>query len=244
MSGEVIVHVVRHAHIPSHESDVALTPEGHQAAYRTGCQLVTQIGNGEVVSLLHGPSRRTRETAWGIYRGLQEELAQSGSTEVLLSAPVSHPDLRNLGLVVDGRLREAMRLFHDQVRAAYDANPSPENAARLAYHDGFWGAEDPLDYWMKHPGPHAEDPAQVAKRIRGVLAQLLSTSPPSSASRRRTLCITHSACMRAFLREVLDTDPGEPDFCEEFTVTKVGNGVAQVEFRGWVVNLGGAHGSA
>jgi broad specificity phosphatase PhoE len=244
MSGEVIVHVIRHAHIPSHESDVALTPEGHQAAYLAGRQLATVLSDGEVVSFLHGPSRRTRETALGMYRGMREGLATAGRTAVQLMPPESHPDLRNLGLMVNGRLQEAMRLFHDQVRMAYAADPSPENRSRLAYHDGFWGAEDPLDYWMKHPSPHAENPEWVAARIRRVIHELLSASPSSPSSRQRILCITHSACMRAYLHRVLGVDPGEPDFCESFTVKKMGDGSVQIEFRGWVVNSERTHGNS
>ncbi len=232
MSHEIIVHIVRHGHIPSHDSDVALTEEGRQAVYLAGRQLALAVEDGEAVSFLHGPARRARETAWGMYHGLKGGLAVSGRGAVQISAPVNHPGLRNLGLMVQGRLREAMRLQYDIVRAEYLADSSPENAGRLEFHRGFWNSDDPIGYWLTHPSPHAEDPNKVAVRIAATIRQLLGEPTPPSVTRRRIICASHSATMRAFLREILGDDPGEPDFCESFTVERMGDGRTRVVFRG------------
>lgn len=261
---DIIIHVVRHGHIPSHNSDVALTAEGRQAVHLAGRQLAAAINEGEAVGFLHGPALRARQTAWGMYDGLNEGLAstlrvkgpelttkkdgQPGSPEPVLrqtasgvgvhvSAPMNHPDLRNLGLMVQGRLQEAMRLLYDVVRAEYLANSSLENASRLEFHHRFWAADDPIGYWLTHPCPHAEDPEQVARRIRKLLGQLLAEPPLPPARRRRVICASHSATMRAFLRQVLGADPGEPDFCEGFTVEQVDNRPARVVFRAAVGRL-------
>lgn len=231
MNPEVIVYVVRHGHIPSHESDVALTPEGVEAAYRTGRHFAALVAEGEEVVFLHGPARRARETAQAMYRGFTRALAE-GSSYVRVTPPELHPDLCNVRLWMDGRLQEAMRLFYDAVRAAYREDPSPQHADRLAWHDGFWSAADPMGYWLTHPSPHAEDPEAVAARIRRVIHEQLRIPPTPPAHRRRVICASHSGPMRAFLRQVFGVDPGEPDFCEYLTAMRDVDGTVRVEFRG------------
>jgi len=233
MSTETIIHVIRHAHIPSHESDVALTEEGWEAAYRTGQEFARTVGDKEQIVFLHGPARRARETAQAMHRGFAEALA-TRSLDIQVAAPTQHMGLCNVRLLMDGRLQEAMRLFYDAVQAEYRADPSPENAARLEYHHGFWNADDPMGYWLTHPSPYAEDPEQVAARIRDVIREQLVVPPTPPAHRRRVFCASHSGPMRAFLRQVLGVDPGEPDFCEYLTATQDANGAVRVEFRGRV----------
>lgn len=231
MSHDIVIHVVRHGHIPSHESDVALTAEGQSAVRETGQQLAAAVDGAETISFLHGPARRARQTAWGIYDGLKAGLRAADDATTSISAPEEHTGLRNLGLMIDGRLQEAMRLFYDQVRRAYRADPTPANADRLEFHDSFWNADDPIGYWLTHPCPYAEDPNRVATRVGAVIEQLLADSSAAPIQRQRVICASHSATVRAFLRRVLGTDPGEPDFCEGFTVDRVGDRPARVTFR-------------
>ncbi len=232
MSIVTIVHVLRHGHIPSHDVDVSLTEEGLKAVYFAGRQLATIVEDGEALSFFHGPARRARETAWGLYRSLMSSLEAAGRSSVQVAEPAPLLGLANLRLVVQGRLEEAMRIQYDLVRALYLAEPSPENAGRLAFHDGFWSAEDPMGYWLTHPSPHAESPDEVAERVAAAIRELLSEPPRPPATRRRVICASHSGPMRAFLRQVFGADPGEPDFCESFTVVQMEDGRARVVFRG------------
>lgn len=231
MSRGVVVYVVRHGHIPSHESDVALTAEGWRVAEQVGEQLAQVVEPGEEIRFLHGPARRARETAEGIYRGVKRAVAGRGG-DVSVVPPALHPDLCNFRMWVDGRLQEAMRLFHDAVRAAYHEDPSPENAARLAFHDAFWSASDPVGYWLTTPTPHMESPEAVAARVERVVRQQLERVPAPQV-RQHVICASHSAPMRAFLRAVLGQDPGEPNFCEYFVVEEK-DGKTWVRYRGQV----------
>ena len=54
------VHWMRHAKVASHQGDVPLTDEGRQEVERAGQQFSRKFIPGEVVSLLHAPTRRTR----------------------------------------------------------------------------------------------------------------------------------------------------------------------------------------
>ena len=231
-SSNLIIHVVRHGHIPSHDTDVPLTEEGQKAVYFAGSELAALIEDGEVISFFHGPARRARETAWGIYHGLRDSLKATSPAEPRIAPPDILGGLRNLGFIVQGRMQEAMRVQFDLVRAEYLAEPSPENADRMAFHQGFWDSDDPIRFWLTHPSPHAEDPNEVARRVAAALRELLREPPQPPASRRRIICASHSAPMRAFLRQVFGADPGEPDFCESFTVERMEDGRARVVFRG------------
>lgn len=226
------IHVVRHGHIPGYEGDVPLTDEGWVAARRAGRQLAEELSGDEVLSFVHGPARRARETALGIYEGLRaaEDVDQRGIEE-----PSVHPGLRNLGFLVDGAVQEAQRPHLDMAIAAYEADPSSENEARLAYQRAFWASDDPIGYWLQHPSPYAEDPEAVAARVRRVLRELLS--PVEEGGSRRIICATHAAPMRAFLRPLLGGDPGEPDYCEQFVVEGLPGQHARLSFRDHEANF-------
>lgn len=243
-SSSLIIHVVRHGHIPSHDTDVPLTEEGQKAVYLAGQELAARIEDGELLSFFHGPARRARETAWGIYHGLKDSLKASGRAEPQIAPPDSLAGIRNLGFIVQGRTQEAMRIQLDLVRAEYLAEPSPENAGRLAFHQGFWDSDDPIGYWLTHPSPHAEDPNAVAERVTAALRELLRQPPRPPATRRRVICASHSAPMRAFLRQAFGADPGEPDFCESFTVEQRDDRRARVVFRGRSVEVWGTQGNS
>ncbi len=77
-------------------------------------------------------------------------------------------------------------------------------------------------YWLNHPSENAEPPAIVAARLGAFIVSLLN-----AASSDAYFLVTHSGPMRAFLRQALGADPGEPGFCEAFQVTASG-----VRYRG------------
>ncbi|MDQ7030624.1 MAG: hypothetical protein Q9O62_13010 [Ardenticatenia bacterium] len=58
----------------------------------------------------------------------------------------------------------------------------------------------------------------MATRVAEVIRAQLSIRPAPPARRRHVICVGHSGPMRAFLFAVLGRDPGEPDYCEHFTV--------------------------
>src|SRR5438034_11265063 len=96
------VHWVRHAKVASHQGDLSLTDEGQRQVEAVGRQFSKKLIPGEVVSLLHSPTRRTRETALILYRSMVETLDYVEQPEVYLSAPTEHWAIRNPDIYIAG----------------------------------------------------------------------------------------------------------------------------------------------
>ena len=96
------VHWVRHAKVALHEGDLPLTEEGRRQVEAVGRQFSSKFMPGEVVSLLHAPTRRTRETALILYSSMVEALDLGEQPEVYLSAPTEHWAIRNTDIYVAG----------------------------------------------------------------------------------------------------------------------------------------------
>src|SRR5437016_4260029 len=96
---------VRHGKIASHQGDVPLTAEGLEQAEAMGRQLGKEVSSDEDIFFLYAPTRRTRETAVAIHRGMEAGLGnahvQRGQQRHLF-APTEHQALRNPDLYVGG----------------------------------------------------------------------------------------------------------------------------------------------
>jgi broad specificity phosphatase PhoE len=152
---------------------------------------------------LYSLSARTRETAVELARGLEAGLQAQKTPHI--ASPRPEPAIRNFHFLIDGQPFPPTDGMHSSL---------PASAERQSYFQSFWAAkEDPIAYWLNHPSEHAETPTAVATRLRAFFISLLDAK-----SEGWYVLVTHSGPMRAFLREVLGIDPGEPDFCEAFRV--------------------------
>ncbi len=205
------VHFVRHEEVASHRGDVPLTLQGQQRAAAIAQHFSGLFEPNEVVTFLHAPTQRTRETALAVYNVMSDTLTRDERTIHLLP-PTRNDALRNPDLYVAGERVEmvsSVEALAEQLPAGRVSNEALEH---LLFWRNFWSHPDRIGYWVNHPNPPGEDAGAVARRLLTFAISMLDlprTQP------RRYLCVTHSPVIRAFLMRSLSvSDPGEPEYGE------------------------------
>ncbi|SRR6266487_2390012 len=223
------VHWVRHAKVTSHRGDMPVTDEGRQQVEDVGRQLSRKYTPGEVISVLHAPTLRTRETALILYSSMVEVFDYPEQPEVYLSPPVEHWAIRNPDIYVAGVRIELVSTAEALAEQLQSSSLGPQELAQLPFLRGFWGDPDRIGYWVNHPNPPGEDADTVARRL---LTFALSLLDLPRIQPRRYICVTHSPTMRAFLRRyLLGYDPGEPAYLESVDLG-FDDGSCTVQYRG------------
>ena len=226
------VHWIRHGKVSSHQGDVPVTEEGLEQAEAVGRQLAEEISPDEDIFFLYAPTRRTRETAVAIRRGMEAELGIADvrrGHQWRLFAPAEHLALRSPDLFVGG-IRVEM-VSSPQAMAEHTApyGIDAERLLQIPFLRGFWEVHDRIGYWVNHPDPPGEDAAAVARRALTFATSLLDLP---QAQPRRYICVTHSPNMRAFLRRyLLGQDPGEPGYGESIDILFAENGSLTLRYR-------------
>lgn len=226
-----IIHLVRHGRIPNYDTDQSLTPEGREEALRVGRGLAALIQPGETIRFCSSPARRARETAALLCQSIPTTLAETRTAATLVTPIAVDDRLQNNQFYLNGSSYDPMIPLLDIARWRVQSTPSPENEAFLAYQTEFWSAPDPVTYWLTHPSPLAESPAAVVERLQACLKERLAGQRDNN-SLRREICVTHSANIRAFLRQVFGRDPGPPAFSGMLTLS-----AGQVEYQGQVADF-------
>lgn len=226
-----IVHLVRHGRIPDYMTDRPLTVEGEQDSLAVGRELASRIRSGEQISFFSSPSLRARQTAALIRDGILETLS-AGTVTATVASPILVDDrLKNNLIFVGGVDYDPIEPLLDMARWQHQENPTAQNEACAAFVAGFWEASDPVEFWLTQPSEFAESPAAVVERTRACLTDHLAGTEKDDTS-RRTICVTHSANLRSFLRTVFGADPGPPLFSSMLTVTD-----NRVYYQGQVTDL-------
>ncbi len=222
-----IVHLVRHGRIPNYETDQPLTAEGRQEALAVGRGLAGHIRPGETISFFSSPTRRTRQTAALLRDGLNEAILQKNVSVTINPITAVDDGLQNLQFYLGEFSYDPIHPLFEVARWRLQQTPSPQNQACATFHTEFWSSPDPMDYWLTHPSEAAESPEAVARRIHAYLAKRLTNAAKNNNPRRefcvrnicaRSICVAHSANLRAFLKMIFGSDPGEPPFCGMVTV--------------------------
>ena len=250
------IHVVRHGRVDAHHGDVPVTQDGLRQAEAAGLRLAHELQAGEIVHLLHAPTRRTRETAEAIRRGMEAALGPSPPTPLslegqrgasispfpfegegqgvrgrqvhLLPAAESWA-LRNPDLYVAGARVEMVSTAEAMAEQIPGSGLGPDELARLPFLHGFWTNPDRIGYWVGHPDPPGEDATTVARRLLSFAASLLDLPREQP---RRCICVTHSGPMRAPLRRyLLHDDPGEPEWVESVDLIFAGDQEVTIRYR-------------
>lgn len=209
-----VLHLVRHGRIPDYKTDQPLTLEGQQEVIAAGQELGRQIQPGEIISFYSSPTRRTRQTARLLHNGLSQALEQSKVQATIIPAVTVDDRLQNCQFYLDGLAYDPIQPLFEVARWRLQQTGLPDYKACVAFHTGFWNSSDPMAYWLTHPHSAIEAPQAVSQRVRDCLAEQLAAAPA-----RRTICVTHSANLRAFLQTVFGYDPGEPPFCGMATIS-------------------------
>jgi broad specificity phosphatase PhoE len=244
MSAQALrVHVVRHGRVDAHRGDVPVTQDGLRQAEAAGLRLAHELQAGEIVHFLHAPTRRTRETAEAIRRGMKAALGSSppaplprrgegqgvrGRPVHLLPAAESWA-LRNPDLYVAGARVEMVSTAEAMAEQIPGSGLGPDELARLPFLHGFWTNPDRIGYWVGYPDPPGEDATTVARRLLSFAASLLDLPREQP---RRCICVTHSGPMRALLRRyLLHDDPGEPEWVESVDLIFAGDQDVTIRYR-------------
>jgi broad specificity phosphatase PhoE len=207
-----------------------VTDEGRRQVEDVGRQLSRKYTPGEVISVLHAPTRRTRETALILYSSMIEVFDYIEQTAVYLLSPVEHWAIRNPDIYVAGVRIELVSTAEALAEQLLPSGFGPEELAQLPFLRGFWGDPDRIGYWVSHPNPPGEDADTVARRLLTFAVSLLDLP---RVQPRRYICVTHSPAMRAFLRRyLLGHDPGEPGYLESVDMEFEDDGLCTIQYRG------------
>jgi broad specificity phosphatase PhoE len=210
------VYWLRHAQVASHRGDLPVTEEGRRQVEEIGQQLGRELVSGEIVSLLHAPTRRTRETALMLHESMRTAFEDVQHPLIHLSAPIEHWAIRNPDIYVAGTRIELVSTPEALAEQLPSSSLGLQELAQLPFLRGFWGDSDRIGYWVNHPNPPGEDADTVARRLLTFAISLLDL--PRNQP-RCYICVTHSPTMRAFLRRyLLGYDPGEPGYLEVVNV--------------------------
>ena len=188
---------LRHGEVASHHGDVPVTEPGLVHAERTG----RAIGSHHAgpVSVLFGGTRRTRETAEAIIRGIDDPERVSGPTDAFA---LRNPDMYLGGARVN--MVSAPEFLAEQVPGM-----TPEQVEANEWWSGFLQAPDRIGWWIRHEDPPGESSRDVARRIQRFARSFLDPGPHSG---RLVICVTHSPLLRSILGGARGEDPGEPAF--------------------------------
>ncbi|GAC1432411.1 MAG: hypothetical protein PVS3B3_15930 [Ktedonobacteraceae bacterium] len=222
------VHFVRHEEVASHRGDVPLTPRGQQRAAAIAQHFSELLEPNEVVTLLHAPTQRTRETALAVHNAMVDMLTGDERT-IHLMHPTRNDALRNPDLYVAGERVEMVSSLEALAEQLPTGRVSNEALEQLLFWRTFWSHSDRIGYWVNHPNPPGEDAGAVARRLLTFAVSMLDLP---RAQPRRFLCVTHSPVIRAFLMHSLFvSDPGEPQYGESVNVHFPPDGEMTVHYR-------------
>jgi len=222
-TASIVVHLIRHGRVASHQGDMPVTDEGQAEIRAAGVRLAEQIRPDEAIYFLCTSTRRTQETA----AGLRAVMAERLGSEVGLPAPRAEWAIRNPDLFLAGRRVEMMSTPEAVAAQIPEAGLAGADVDAVAFFHAFFRSPDRIGYWLGHTDPPGEDTRAVARRVLAFSTSLLYVAPLQA---RRYVCVTHSPVMRAVLAEYLHHDPGEPEWVESIYLALDGSGTT-ITFR-------------
>jgi broad specificity phosphatase PhoE len=200
-----------------------------EQAEAVGRQLGKEVSPDEDIFFLYAPTRRTRETAVAIRRGMEAGRGNMHLQRGHLFDPAEHWAVRNPDLYVGGNRIELVSSAQAMAEQTGSYGIDAERLLKIPFLRGFWEAPDRIGYWVNHPDPPGEDADAVARRVLTFATSLLDLPRMQP---RRYICVTHSPVMRAFLRRyLLGQDPGEPDYSEPIDMLFAESGSLTLRFR-------------
>jgi broad specificity phosphatase PhoE len=193
--------LLRHGEVASHRGDVPITDEGRRQAEEAG----RRLGALGSVLLLAGATRRARETAAGVGKGLRAAGACVTGPEIAFA--LRNPDLYLAGARVD--MVSSPEAFAEQVPWL-----TPDDVRAVPFFAGFLTAPDRIEYWLRSADPPGDDAPAVAARIVTFARSLADGDAP-----RTVVAVTHSPVLRAVAVGLGLDDPGEPPYLTGYEVT-------------------------
>lgn len=194
---EVQLLFLRHGEVASHHGDVPVTEPGLVHAERTGKAIGANTEGP--ISVLFGGTRRTRETAEAIVRGIDAPERVQGPTDAFA---LRNPDMFLAGARVN--MVSAPVYLAEQVPGM-----TPEQVEANPWWSSFLQAPDRIGWWLAQEDPPGESSRDVARRLERFARSFVDPGPHAG---RLIICVTHSPLLRSMLRAATGDDPGEPAF--------------------------------
>lgn len=188
--------LLRHAHVEGHRGDVPITAEGHAQAKRAG----EWIGSAgfHVGAVLHGGTRRARETAEGILVGLG-----AGGPRTMEATDCFA--LRNPDLYLGG---DRVSMVSTAVAFAEQTQHlTADDVTRVQFFGEWLEHPERVGFWVAHESPPGDTAASVSQRI-SAFAGSLGDVPTWRG--KTVVAVTHSPVLRALGLHLHGVDPGEP----------------------------------
>jgi broad specificity phosphatase PhoE len=194
---EVRLLLLRHGEVASHRGDVPVTDAGLAYAERVGKAI--GAGTESPVSILFGGTRRTRETAEAISRGIGDPARVDGPSDCFA---LRNPDMYVAGTRVN--MVSSPANLAEQVEGM-----TVDQAEANEWWTEFFQAPDRIGWWLDQDDPLGDNRDDVARRIHRFAR---SFAVPGPHQGRLLVCVTHSPVLRSVLRLVDGRDPGEPAY--------------------------------
>lgn len=189
--------LLRHGEVASHRGDVPVTEAGLVHAERTGKAI--GASTDLPISVLYGGTRRTRETAEAIIRGIGAPERVEGPADTFA---LRNPDVYLAGTRVN--MVSSAEALAEQV-----VGMTPEQVEAHHWWPSFFKAPDRIGWWLAHEDPPGDTSGDVARRIQRFARSFADPGPHRG---RLIVCVTHSPLLRAVLSGVTGRDPGEPRY--------------------------------
>lgn len=194
---EVRLLLLRHGEVASHRGDVPVTDAGLTHAERVGASI--GASSECPVTLLFGGTRRTRETAEAIVRGLGDPTRVDGPHD---NFALRNPDMYAAGTRVN--MVSSAQSLADQVPGM-----TPQQVEATPWWTTFFAAPDRIGWWLQQTEPPGENARDLARRIHRFARTFADPGPHQG---RQLVCVTHSPVLRAVLSDATGQDPGEPEY--------------------------------
>jgi broad specificity phosphatase PhoE len=192
---EVQLLLLRHGEVASHRGDVPVTEAGLVHAERTG--KVIGISTDASISVLFGGTRRTRETAEAIVRGISDPERVEGPRDAFA---LRNPDMYVAGTRVN--MVSSAPALAEQV-----VGMTPDQVEANEWWTTFFNADDRVGWWLAQDDPPGETCRDLVRRIQRFAR---SCTDPGPHRGQFIVGVTHSPVLRAVLSTVTGQDPGEP----------------------------------
>ena len=211
---ETRVLLLRHGEVASHRGDVPVTEQGLLHAERVGKAVAAQ--SDRPITVLYGGTRRTRETAEALVRGIDAPDRIAGPFD---SFALRNPDLYAAGTRVN--MVSSAATLAEQV-----AGLTEDQAAANVWWATFFKAPDRIGWWLGQDQPPGETSADLTARITRFVR---SVADPGPLQGRLIVGATHSPVLRSVLVHATGTDRGEPAYVTGVELRVSSRGLLTIE---------------
>lgn len=208
------LYLLRHGEVESHRGDVPITATAAEHAHAVGAALAAR--EQERIRVLSGETRRARDTAAHLVRGLVDSGCEVIGPDVAFA--LRNPDLYVSGVRVN--MVSSAEALAEQMEGL-----SAEDVAALDFFPEFFVSPDRIGWWLTHDSPPGETAPDLAARV---LSFAVSLTDETQSYCDVVVAVTHSPLLRAVALDRLGEDIGEPHWVSGLQLTVEPGGIVGV----------------